>query len=212
MPALPPVYCPCPRQPASAHPNRAPRLDPEDSRICGSGLLHSRNWPARYLVFPNRHNRWSRSTGGRFVGLRKTCLLGMWKRVDVPLGQTLPGLQRCFEMISTKPCTNCGVALEFEVESLPPTGVMNCPACQTENKVTVTRARYGKPWYPAEAIRSTSSVDQTIIFCYVLCLLMPLAGFFGGIYLMAKKQPGHGCACMAFSVLLTVFWFTLLFS
>ena len=41
----------------------------------------------------------------------------------------------------------------------------------------------------------------TIVCSYLLAVFMPFFGFFAGIYLLAKKQPGHGVACMAISVL-----------
>ncbi len=45
----------------------------------------------------------------------------------------------------------------------------------------------------------------TIVCSYILALLMPLFGFFAGIYLLAKKQVGHGVTCMAISVFMFLF-------
>ena len=42
---------------------------------------------------------------------------------------------------------------------------------------------------------------STIVCSYLLAVLMPFFGFFAGIYLLAKKQPGHGVACIAISLL-----------
>src|ERR1700693_1875416 len=36
---------------------------------------------------------------------------------------------------------------------------------------------------------------------YILAIIAPFIGFFVGIYLLAKKRPGHGVACMAISIL-----------
>jgi hypothetical protein len=41
---------------------------------------------------------------------------------------------------------------------------------------------------------------------YVCAILLPLAGFFIGIYLMAKKQHGHGVAAMALSIFAGLIW------
>jgi hypothetical protein len=35
-------------------------------------------------------------------------------------------------------------------------------------------------------------------------------GFFMGLYLMARKQPGHGVACLAVSVATGYFWYLIL--
>ena len=35
---------------------------------------------------------------------------------------------------------------------------------------------------------------------YILAIVVPFIGFFAGIYLLAKKEPGHGVACIAISV------------
>jgi Gpi18-like mannosyltransferase len=49
---------------------------------------------------------------------------------------------------------------------------------------------------------------STIICSYILSILMPFAGFFAGIYLLTKKQSGHGLTCIALSILcgLAMFW------
>lgn len=42
--------------------------------------------------------------------------------------------------------------------------------------------------------------SSTIICSYILCFLMPFAGFFAGIYLWAKGKAGHGITCIALSL------------
>ena len=51
--------------------------------------------------------------------------------------------------------------------------------------------------------------SSTIVWSYVLCFLIPIAGFFFGVYLMAKKKSGHGAACMAISIVLGLGWIAL---
>ena len=59
----------------------------------------------------------------------------------------------------------------------------------------------------APEVQTASPADSqtlnrsTIICTYLLAVLMPLAGFFAGVYLAFKKQVGHGLACMAISIL-----------
>ena len=42
--------------------------------------------------------------------------------------------------------------------------------------------------------------------CYMLAVLLPLFGFFAGVWLMTRKESGHGCAVMVVSVLSGVVW------
>src|SRR5438128_1229314 len=41
-------------------------------------------------------------------------------------------------------------------------------------------------------------------------VMLPLFGFFAGIYLVAKKQTGHGVACMALSVFAGLIFFVMM--
>ena len=41
---------------------------------------------------------------------------------------------------------------------------------------------------------------------YVIAVALPFIGFFVGIYLMAKKEHGHGVACIALSIASAVGW------
>ncbi len=65
-------------------------------------------------------------------------------------------------------------------------------------------------WFPAAGFcQRASTGDQsvantiagsTIACSYALTILLPLFGFFAGMYLVLKRQVGHGVACMALSV------------
>lgn len=54
-----------------------------------------------------------------------------------------------------------------------------------------------------------SVAEPNVGLGYFLSFLIPLAGFFYGVYLMARKKPGHGAACMAVSIAITLGWLTL---
>ena len=78
----------------------------------------------------------------------------------------------------------------------------------------------GEPEWVAELSRANTPARQTqrardlsdsvsegnIAAGYIVALIVPFIGFFVGIYLIAKKQPGHGVACMAISVVACLFW------
>lgn len=55
---------------------------------------------------------------------------------------------------------------------------------------------------PRPAVAGPEIGTRTLVLSYVLCILAPLFGFFAGIYLMAKKQHGHGVACMVISIII----------
>ena len=42
---------------------------------------------------------------------------------------------------------------------------------------------------------------RTIVCSYILAIVIPLFGFFAGVYLLCKKLAGHGVACMVLSIL-----------
>jgi len=49
-----------------------------------------------------------------------------------------------------------------------------------------------------------------IAAAYILAIIVPFIGFFAGIYLMAKKQPGHGVAVIALSLVGLLGWWVLI--
>lgn len=54
--------------------------------------------------------------------------------------------------------------------------------------------------------------DSIIFAGYLSAIVIPLVGFFIGIYLMAKGEHGHGVAAMALSVIASLVWITLITS
>lgn len=56
--------------------------------------------------------------------------------------------------------------------------------------------------------KETEEVGQIIIIVgYILAFLMPIVGGIVGIYMMAKRRPGHGIAMLVLAVMSSVFWF-----
>jgi DNA-directed RNA polymerase subunit RPC12/RpoP len=82
-------------------------------------------------------------------------------------------------------CHQCGNQIKKEA--------MFCPKCGCENianknnKMTTTTTE-------------TEIGPGTIVASYILAILFPLLGFIAGIYLVAKKEPAHGVACILVSI------------
>lgn len=61
------------------------------------------------------------------------------------------------------------------------------------------------------ASKDPNTVAVTTIICaYVLAILIPLAGFFAGLWLCFKNKPGHGCSIMALSFFIAITFITLI--
>jgi ribosomal protein L37AE/L43A len=54
---------------------------------------------------------------------------------------------------------------------------------------------------PAEVSLPKALNGWNILGAYVIAIVIPFIGFFNGIYLLAKKEVGHGLACIAISIL-----------
>lgn len=98
-------------------------------------------------------------------------------------------------MIIRAQCQHC--QSEFEDEGLERT--VFCPSC---GKETIIRSK-GSNYAP---ISTDDDASGVIVVGYVCAVVIPFVGFFIGIYLMAKKQPGHGVATMALSILAGWIW------
>lgn len=90
-----------------------------------------------------------------------------------------------------------------------------CPNCGSETKLfipqTTDAPRPAAPTDPVTPQPTIEKPDESSItaWSYVLCFIIPIAGFFFGVYLMAKKKSGHGAACMAISIVLGLVWLAL---
>ena len=99
-------------------------------------------------------------------------------------------------MIAKCFCQHCNDAIEFDAtELVEGNSIVPCPHCGLQTKLSI-------PQPGLEKLVESS----TIAWSYVLCFLIPIAGFFFGVYLMAKKKSGHGAACMAISIVLGLSW------
>ena len=124
-------------------------------------------------------------------------------------------------------CPQCGISLEVPYKSEaatsrrayppPQTNLINCRDCGLEiSKRAASCPHCGAPaasaapppqrYYKTPPPKVETVSTRSIVGYYFLAILMPLFGFFAGIYLMAKKETGHGVACMALSVACFLFW------
>lgn len=109
-------------------------------------------------------------------------------------------------------CQRCGEYIEFPLAMAGQDAA--CPHCGRETTLIVPKSgvRKATPSYtpplPPSAERPLES--STIVCSYVLCFLIPIVGFFCGIYLMTKKQSGHGVVCMAISIVFGLVWLALI--
>jgi hypothetical protein len=134
-----------------------------------------------------------------------------------------------------KLCPDCGQMLPasalacdcgWDSSKRPPPN-KNCPYCAEEirrdavkckhcgeflNGSRRTQSSAPAPPYayqPIDAQPKTVS-EGNIAAAYILAIIVPFIGFFVGLYLLAKKEPGHGVACMAISVFAFFLWCALL--
>jgi len=85
--------------------------------------------------------------------------------------------------------------------------VIACPHCGLETKLFVPVLGAAPTGLPGQQPQAEHPGGSGAVICgYLLSFLLPLAGFFLGIYLMAKKKPGHGVTCMVLSVVMSFFW------
>jgi hypothetical protein len=114
-------------------------------------------------------------------------------------------------MTSRCPCQHCGRKIEFEAEQFYPGQTSECPHCHQQTQLFI-----GPPERPKFNIDYSkpgiSERDRLLILSYFLAVFIPLAGFFTGVYLMAKKEHGHGAACMGVSVFCSSIWLAIFFS
>jgi predicted RNA-binding Zn-ribbon protein involved in translation (DUF1610 family) len=114
-------------------------------------------------------------------------------------------------MPNIEKCPTC--AIELEIEDSLYDQVFECPNCKTEVMIPkrrmVPRVVVARPMIMS---RPETVSQGNIIAGYALAVIVPFIGFFVGIYLLAKKEPGHGVACMAISILAAVIWFSVLMS
>jgi hypothetical protein len=110
-------------------------------------------------------------------------------------------------------CQQCNGPIGFQAETLEEAALRDgetriCFRCGKETRLNLPAGRLqGLTVEP-----SGNQTDRVIALIYCGAVFMPINGFFGGIYLMAKKEPGHGACAMAVSILCGFTWFWLLVS
>jgi hypothetical protein len=100
------------------------------------------------------------------------------------------------EMIIKAQCEHC----EFEDEGLEKT--VFCPVCGKETHILPK----GSSFAPIKTVPA-DEMDGTIAAGYACAILLPVIGFFMGVYLAIKGQTGHGVAAMALSCIASSIWF-----
>jgi hypothetical protein len=117
-------------------------------------------------------------------------------------------------MANIENCPTCDTQLEIEDSYYDQ--IFECPNCKAE--IMIPKPRKGPRIVRTAPLRVTVPTkpegvgQESIIAGYAIAIIVPFIGFFVGIYLLAKKEPGHGVACMAISILAAWFWCAMLFS
>lgn len=95
-------------------------------------------------------------------------------------------------------CQRCGEHIAFPItmqgENVP------CPHCGRETTLIASIAPNLVHKVETEAKPPAVSGGK-IFIAYLLAAFIPIIGFFMGIWLMTKKESGHGAACMALSII-----------
>jgi len=97
-------------------------------------------------------------------------------------------------------CPNCGA---------PISGVI--PTSDSSGTIRFNRRPAAFPPNLSQAA-SAKNEDVSVVninTAYLLAIFLPFIGFFVGIYLMTKKETGHGIACMAVSIFAFFVWFAI---
>ena len=103
-------------------------------------------------------------------------------------------------MLIKAKCEHCQI--EFEDEGLERT--IFCPSCGKETHILPVGSNFAHP-----RNIETADWDAVITAAYALAILLPVFGFFIGLYLVIKNQHGHGIAAMALSTFAGAVWTTI---
>ena len=99
-------------------------------------------------------------------------------------------------MLTKSRCEHCETPIEFETEEFKYGATAQCPGCGKDSRLKLGA---GPRWLGTRPTVK-SDPEQLIPISYVAAILIPFVGFFLGVYLILKKQHGHGVAVMAISV------------
>jgi hypothetical protein len=93
-------------------------------------------------------------------------------------------------------CSTCGKQLNDRA--------VICPQCGVPTVVPVPAP------VPAVPAQVSDVSDNTFAAMYFLTPLFPIVGLFIGIYLLCKKETGHGLAGIGLSIVCWAIWATIL--
>jgi len=111
-------------------------------------------------------------------------------------------------MIAKCPCQHCNGRVEFNVEDAG--RAIECPHCHMQTELFIAPPE--KPMFRVAPYVPSGSKPNIVACGYFLAVLLPFVGFFFGIYLMTKKESGHGLTCIGISIVASVIWMELLAS
>ncbi len=107
-------------------------------------------------------------------------------------------------------CPNCDQ--ELAVDQSGAGTQIDCPSCGNKTVIAIEKPKYYTFNQSEPENSEEDQRDQRIYLSYSLAVFVPLAGFFSGIYLMAKKEHGHGAVCMGISVFCLFIWLAVISS
>ena len=114
-------------------------------------------------------------------------------------------------------CNTCGGHITFSSKSAGTP--VSCPHCGLDTvlfvppsaeAIRVAEYRAAHPELYGKDAREDLGKFKIIGGGYLLAILLPLFGFFYGIWLITKKESGHGCAVMAISIFCFLVWLSVL--
>jgi hypothetical protein len=121
-------------------------------------------------------------------------------------------------------CPFCKQPIEFSEEMIGQW--TDCPACREQiplektEQLTDSKASLAGLY---QGVRNRNAIESSkkelskevrgmVQAGYVLAFLLPIVGFFFGLFLMFKNAVAEGVACMILSLLFSYLWFELIFA